>query len=309
VIGEELHVPEDVRSAVITRIERYGIEPIRLGAELLMREGWGTFEDFLADIDARYGADEGQRVRETMKRQVDRDQKTQDLGGRQGLDQLARARWMTANMSRYALIAAPDAAFLNGVQIALDLVADEAAEPGTARESEVKDEVGRRIDELFAKRGVPYRYEDGQLVWAGDAGANRVVVAPALQALGDERLAGARSEFEPALGHLRLGTLKDLEDAIEEAAKSVESAMSVLIAETGTALTAAATAQNMFNALKTAGIVPAYTETALLGAARIRNKLGGHGAGATPRRIDLDEATMTVNAAAVALVFLAGRLP
>lgn len=99
------------------------------------------------------------------------------------------------------------------------------------------------------------------------------------------------------------------EDAVEEAAKAVESAMNVLVSATGAPLTKTASAQNMFEALKTGGIVPAYTEAALLGAARIRNKIGGHGAGARPRQIDLDEATMTVSATAGALVFLGGRLP
>ena len=124
------------------------------------------------------------------------------------------------------------------------------------------------------------------------------VVEPALDALSDPRLAGARSKFEAALSHLRSGTLKDREDAVEEAAKSVESAINVLISETGTLLTNSATAQNMFGALKAGGIVPAYTEAALLGAARSRNKIGGHGAGAQARRIDIDEATITVSAAA-----------
>jgi hypothetical protein len=46
-----------------------------------------------------------------------------------------------------------------------------------------------------------------------------------------------------------------------------------------------------------------------LAAARIRNKQGGHGAGANPRQIDLDIATGAVNGAAAAIVLLSGRLP
>ena len=274
-----------------------------------MRDGYGSFEDFVADIAKRFGAEEAAHVKASMSDQSARDQRTQDLVGRQGLDQLARQRWMTRNMPRYALIASPDAEFVNGLEIALDLVEQSAAEPGTAHGGETRDQAGLQLDALFAKKGIPYRYEGGRFAWAGDRGAGSVLLEPALAALADPRLQGARDEFGAALAHLRAGTLKDREDAIEEAAKAVESGMGVLIAETGTPLTKTATAQNMFDALNGADVVPRYTETALLGAARIRNKRGGHGAGATPRDVALDEATLTVNSAAAALVFLIGQLP
>jgi hypothetical protein len=290
-------------------LEKYGVDPVRLAEELLMREGWTTFEDFVADIERRYGPNEAQRVRDTMSGLMKRDIKTQGLAGKTGFEEYARANWLTQNMGRYALIAAPDAGFLNGVEIGMDLVAEIYAEPGTARGSEVQSELGSRIDAVFAKRGVPYRFEADKFVWNGDAGAHALVVQPALHAMADARLAGARGEFDAALSHLRVGTLKDREDAIEEAAKAVESAMTVLITETNTPLTATATANNMLKALKDANVVPAYTEAALLGAARIRNKLGAHGAGAAPRQINLDEATIAVSSAAAALVFLASRLP
>ena len=170
-------------------------------------------------------------------------------------------------------------------------------------------EIRAHIGDLFAKRSVPYRYEDYELVWVGDRGAHEVVIEPALQVLADARLAGARGEFEAALGHLLVGTQKEREDAIEEAAKSVESAMKVLVAATGVTVSATATAQPLFNALKDGGRVPPYTEALILAAARIRNKQGGHGAGANPRQIDLDVATAAVNASAAAIVFLGGRLP
>ena len=72
---------------------------------------------------------------------------------------------------------------------------------------------------------------------------HEVVVAPNLfRVLGDSRLSASRSEFEAALHHLRQGTVKDLEDAIDEAAKSVESAMKVLLAEHGVTTTGRKTA-------------------------------------------------------------------
>lgn len=274
-----------------------------------MREGCGSFNDFVSNISGRYGADEAERVREAMTALASRDAETLQLEGGHPPGAGYRARMMAANLTRYALIAAPDAEFVNGIEIALEMVAAEFAEPGTARGSEVRHDLAIQIDDLFAKRGVPYSYDDGAFVWAGDPGVRQVVIEPVLQALSDVRLAGAASEFEAALHHLRAGTQKDLEDAIEEAAKSVESALKVLAAETNTTVSATATAKPLFDAVKDAGVVSPYMDNLVQAAARIRNKLGGHGAGAQPRQIETHEATATVNAAAVAIAFLASRLP
>jgi hypothetical protein len=156
----------------------------------------------------------------------------------------------------------------------MDIISNIYGEQGGGAAFQAGEEVRAYVDELFAKRVVPYRYEAYELVWAGDRGAHQVVIQPALQALADARLAGARSEFETALRHLLAGTQKDREDAIEEAAKSVESAMKVLIAETGVPAVANATAQPLFNALKNGGKLPEYADNLVLAAARIRNKMG-----------------------------------
>lgn len=223
-----------------------------------------------------------------------RDAMALQLGGRHPLDEAYRQRMAAESLPRYALIAAPDAEFVNGVEVALKMVAARFAEPGTARGSEAQYELGSHIDELFSKRGVPYSFEGGKFVWAGDRAVREVVVEPALEALVGSRLAGASAEFDAALRHLRAGTQKDLEGAIEEAAKSVESALKVLAVETNTVVSADATVKPLFDALRDAGVVPPYIDNLIQAAARIRNKLGAHGAGAEPRQIEVDEAMAAI---------------
>jgi hypothetical protein len=283
---------------------------VALGQEFLEREGYGSFDDYIARVRELYGDDEAQRVRQRMTELAQRDRQT--LGPadpRDPLDRAYRQNVMAQNLPRYALIAGPDAEFLKGIDYAMDIISNVYSEQGVMSPFHAGEEVRGYIEELFANRAVPYRYEDYQLVWAGDRGAHEAVIQPALQALADARLAGARNEFDAALGHLLAGAQKDREDAIEEAAKSVESAMKVLIAEKALTVAATATATPLYNALKDGGALPAYTDNVVLAAARIRNKMGGHGAGAQPRQIDLDIATAAVNAAAAALVLLGGRLP
>ncbi len=307
---EPLHIPEDVRSAVLTRLEKYGVESVTLGQEFLEREGYGGFEDYIARVGTLYGDDEAERVRTRMTELAQRDQTTLGRPDRSDpLDRAYRQNTIVTNLPRYALIAGPDAEFLKGIDYAMDLISGVYGQHGGMEAMHAGEEVRAYISDLFAKRGVPYHYEEYDLVWAGDRGAHQTMIAPALQALADARLAGARNEFEAALAHLLAGTQKDREDAIEEAAKSVESAMKVLIAEKALAVAANATARPLFDALKTGNVVPDFTDDLVLAAARIRNKMGGHGAGAQPRQVDLDIATAAVNAAAAALVLLGGRLP
>jgi hypothetical protein len=56
--------------------------------------------------------------------------------------------------------------------------------------------------------GVPYRVTDDGVVFGGDRGLQEVTVLPALDVLGDDRLAGARAEFEDAVAKLRAGGAK-----------------------------------------------------------------------------------------------------
>ena len=61
--------------------------------------------------------------------------------------------------------------------------------------------------------------------------------------------------------HLRAGTVKDEEDAVEEAAKAGESVMKALLQEHGAALTGKETARPLFELLSKNGIVVAETDS------------------------------------------------
>jgi hypothetical protein len=288
-------------------LEKYGVDAVKLGEEFLMNEGHGSFNDYIEHVSALYGATEAGRVRDRMDELAAQTAKT--IGGT-NVDSAYRQRVIAANLPRYALIAGPDAEFLKGIEHALGMLPAmyfDSGGPTAGYEASV--EYLSHLDGLFAKRGIPYRVHDHEIVWAGDRGHRAVVVEPALQALDDPRLGGARSEFEAALSHVRAGTQKDLEDAIEEAGKAVESAMKVLIAETGTTPPRKETAWPLFEALRDAGHLPAYLDQFTQAAARIRNEAGGHGAGSQPRQIDEDIAVAAVNAAASAIVLIGGRLP
>ncbi|HZR96734.1 MAG TPA: hypothetical protein VFA56_13640 [Gaiellaceae bacterium] len=175
------------------------------------------------------------------------------------------------------------------------------------------DPIGPALDylnKLFETRRVSYRFNaEGRAEWHGDQGAYEEIVRPALDSLADTRLAGSRQEFEAALGHLRTGTPKDFEDAIEEAGKAVESAMKAVLDERQVTRTGNETAEPLWNALRDNTLVPPKTKDAILSTSRLRNEYGGHGQGGQVRTIPEEIPALTVRAAAAAIAYLASRLP
>jgi hypothetical protein len=212
---------------------------------------------------------------------------------------------------RYAapsLRTVPTPLFLDALEYALDLV---------ARIPSREDEIGgfvavaaAHLNGVFEKRGIQYRFTDyGKAEWHGDPGTYHQVIAPALAALDDPRLAGCRTEFEDALTKLRRRTSKDLEDAVEESAKAVESAMEVVLDESGVPLPKPKTAEPLWTALRDAGLVPTPTKDAIMAASRLRNPLGGHGTGSQPRQLPDGVPELAVQSAASAITYLARHLP
>jgi hypothetical protein len=135
------------------------------------------------------------------------------------------------------------------------------------------------------------------------------VIEPALRALRDPRMAGARSEFEDALAKLGAGRATDREDAIEESRKAVESAMKATLAAHGQHGHERRTSWPLIEALRDAGIVEVHADQLLMAAARVANATASHGTGSQTRDVPYELAAAVVGAAANAITFLTARLP
>lgn len=148
-----------------------------------------------------------------------------------------------------------------------------------------------------------------ELQFHGDPGERELVLAPALIALSDPRLAGARSGFEDALTTLGAGRPKDVGDAVEESRKAVESAMKVLVDESHLGRAGRETTEPLINTLIAGGVVEPQTGDLLRAVARIANAQASHGAGAVVRQVPDELAAAAVSAAATAITFLAAACP
>lgn len=265
-----------------------GFTATALWGLLARRHGYGTWQEVAGDVDERFSEEDATRFRDEMGRAIEADER-RGIAAR-GVNYLAQP----------ALIAVPEALFLDAIEYGFE------AHGGYGGGHPRTDE----INQLFERRGIYFRFDRrGRAEWVGDPGVSAVVTQPALAALQDARLDGAAAEFQAARLHLRRGSNKDLEDAIDEAAKAVESSMKVLLDAKGVPRTGKETASPLFNLLRDNGIVEAEADNLVLGAARIRNQWGGHGAGSHPRSPPPALAELAVQGAAAAVIFLSARLP
>jgi hypothetical protein len=280
-------IPQGVRKSILAVMSELGFDPAKLFALLARRHGYGSLDEVIEDLKERFSEEEAAHFAKEMSRVAAEER----LSG-----------VVVTGHNPYAepaLLALPEALFLDAVEYGFE--AHSGYGGGFPETIE--------INALLERRGIFFRVNRwGRFEWVGDPGAWKEVTEPALAALQDPRLAGARNEFEAARAHLRRGSSKDLEDAVEEAGKSVESAMKVLLDESGVARKGNEAAFKLFELLRDNGVVEAEADQAVLGVARIRNKWGGHGAGQAPRNPPSSLAELTVQEAAVAIVFLSSRL-
>jgi hypothetical protein len=297
-LGDE--IPSGVRRAIASWFRERDVLADEIHRRFFQTHGYGGVDDVAEDIRDRWGND------------------AYHLFYRDLQDDPAVSKWNAGDRRRTAAVFVspfhvPAALYLDYLQEAIAKYAEDRRYVEIEYIDVAEDPYVppvRYVNEVFAARGISYRFdENGTAGWHGDEGAYREVVAPALAALDSEYVAAARDEFTAALRHLRAGTAKDQEDAIEEAAKAVESMMKVALAERGIETTGRETAEPLWNMLRENGVVPPKTKFPILAAAQLRNDYGGHGAGEARREIPAGIPALAVQSAAAAIVYLATLLP
>jgi hypothetical protein len=289
-----------VRRAILRHADRLNISATGLVALHGQAEHIGSHVDLLADVEERYGM-ATRHLASQVQGCID------DVAATGGPVSPVAQRDIDAQCVLFVL---PDAEFLTVLEHAVDL--------GYREQRFTEDmcvELLKAADGALQAHGAPYRRDPeapAQFAWVGDPKQDELTVQPALLALADPRLAGAQGEFEEALRKRRGGTPKDLEDAIDEAAKSVESILQILHHELGVALPTRRQLSSLFSNLIEKGpagrIPPGYVDHLVLAAGGPRN-LTSHGQGATVREVPDELADASIAAAATAITLLAHYLP
>lgn len=167
------------------------------------------------------------------------------------------------------------------------------------------DELNRR----FRENGVGYAYEDGMIARIDSQLLHSEAVKPAIALLRTKGFSGPNEEFMSAHEHFRHGRV---EAAITDACKAFESTMKAICDQRKWSYDKArATAGDLIKIVVEKGLVPKYSDEqlqhlskVLIGVATLRNKNGGHGAGAQPRDVPEHYAAYALHLAASNIVFL-----
>jgi hypothetical protein len=142
------------------------------------------------------------------------------------------------------------------------------------------------LNERFRWHGIGYQYESGLIIRVDSQFLHAETVKPALALLSSEDYAGANEEFLKAFEHYRHGRTKE---CLNECLKAFESTMKAICAKRKWPFNKSDTAKTLIGVCFQQNLIPdliqshisAFRSTLESGIPTVRNKLSGHGQGAT----------------------------
>lgn len=171
------------------------------------------------------------------------------------------------------------------------------------------DEAIGELNERFRWHGVGYQFESGLIIRVDSQILHAEAVKPTLALLTDKHFAGANAEFLKAFGHYRHGNTKE---CLNECLKAFESTMKAIClkrrwtfkpTDTAKALIEVCFQQNLIPSLIQSHI-SGFRSTLESGIPTIRNKLAGHGQGATVVEVPRHYASYMLHLTATTIQFL-----
>ena len=291
-----------VRSAILAEAHRRGLQAPDVLAFHAEADYHADVRHVLADVERRYALPAGSFAWNTARHRFF----TITLEPPPNFWAIVEQKIFSDEGAGPILLELPETEFLTVIENTLKI----ALRNGRLQAQAVAD-LYEYVGGALRAHGTPYRAAGGDwgFEWVGDPTQHELTVQPALLALADPRVAGARAEFEEALDKRRGGTPKDLEDAVDEAAKAIESVLQVLIAELGVTPPRRKQLTPLFESLVGAKKIPGYVDKLVAAASGPRNHMASHGQGGAVREVPEELADASIAAAATAITFLAHYLP
>jgi hypothetical protein len=204
------------------------------------------------------------------------------------------------------------ALWLDGVELSLRVIDRFVRGQGgvyTYEPSETPDEVIEEFNARLLEAAVGYQYVSGEIIRIDSQHLHGEVVLPVLQLLSDPRFASANSEYRSAHEAYRHG---ELEDCLVDCGKALESVFKVIGRKRGWKFNDTDTASKLIQAAVDGGFLATYSQTALnhlrglieSSTPTVRNKMGAHGAGASPRIIPQHLAAFQLHQTAAVILYL-----
>jgi hypothetical protein len=310
-------VTPQIAIAILNWLRESGSGPARIQQLYLRQEAYANALDALIELEDRYGRTPGELIDEHRRRLLASAQNVRLPAPlrsipRQSIEPDKLVQYLSADAQAEAFVLClPEPELLTALEyIGYDLGPADVEHFG----SDGPDLFGY-MEQVFRRRGMPYTASptDG-IEWVGEPTINEEAIEPALAALTDPRLAPARDEFARARAHLRRGELRD---AGKAAGDAVETSLAVLLGAHGGTQPQTdggddlVQAGLLFDALKAKELrlLDQDRDHALIfGPIKVRHTCA-HGVGATPKSPDPAYVTAGVATAAVAITYLASKLP
>ncbi|PRH86554.1 hypothetical protein C5L14_14560 [Labrys okinawensis] len=202
--------------------------------------------------------------------------------------------------------------WLDAIEISLRALENIAKPNWYAYQNYIKTRPEDVIEELNARlieAGLGYQYVSGQIVRLDSLHTHKEIVLPAFALLSEKRFVAADKEFHTAHQAYRNG---DFETCLVECGKALESVLKVLAHKRKWPIKDTDPASKLIQAAVDGGLIAAFSTTQLnhlkglidSSTPTVRNKMGGHGAGVTPRVVPRELATLQLNQTAAVILYL-----
>jgi hypothetical protein len=178
-----------------------------------------------------------------------------------------------------------------------------------ANASKIADRAIEELNARLKEHGVGYQFVGREIVRVDSALIHAEAVKPALRLLNTTQYSGPHDEFLSAYEHYRHGNHKE---ALVECLKAFESTMKAICDKRGWPYNQNDTASKLITVLFANDLVAPFWQTQLTSLRSLlesgiptgRNKLGGHGQGATPSTVPEHIVAYMLHMTASTLVFL-----
>ena len=175
--------------------------------------------------------------------------------------------------------------------------------------SERVDDAINELNARFKEHGIGFQFVEGEIVRVDSELIHSEAVKPALRLLNDKKYRGAQQEFLSAYEHYRHGKHKE---ALNDCLKSFESTMKAICDKRKWSYLPNATAKTLIKVCFDNELVPLFWQQQLSSLRSMlessiptgRNKLSGHGQGATPTAVPDYLVAYMLHMTASTLVFL-----
>jgi len=165
------------------------------------------------------------------------------------------------------------------------------------------------LNERFKEHGIGYSFDGGEIIRIDSTFIHSEITKPTISLLWNNKFIGANEEYLSAHENYRHGKNKE---CLTDCLKAFESVMKIICKEKGWTYNQNDTSKKLIQICFQNGLIPTFSQNQFTslqnllesGIPTIRNKLGGHGQGQIPQKVDDGITRYGLNLTGTNIIFL-----